>query len=159
MRGINPKKRLLWFCTVVLLIVSSLAQLHFASLGSYGSGAGAQTSVASLLKSKAKEHAVSFLVSPGSNFIKGVTDLTDPKWSSAFETPYEGPSMNLPFFTVLGYEDWKGNYTALPLRTNITYDVGKEEETDVHSPRWTLPNWWYHYTAHFSDASGIIKGL
>lgn len=149
------------------------------SLGGFASGGVSQATVANTLKSKAKEDAVSFIISPGSNFMGGVTNLTDIKWNAFFETPYRGSSMRLPFFTVVGSEDWKGNYTALPMRTNQTYSMGKETHSKIHTnqtysmgketysigkeahatstegfPRWFLPNWWYYYTAHFSDATG-----
>ncbi|XP_061385294.1 glideosome-associated protein 50-like [Danaus plexippus] len=53
---------------------------------------------------------------------------------------------------VLGQSDWSGNYTAQILRTNSTYDRGTEENFVV-APQWTIPNFWYHYTQHFTDSS------
>lgn len=148
------RKKIPIFLFFSLLVCSffgySLAQLHFVSLGSFGSGAATQRSVASVLESKAKDYSVSFIISPGTNFFDGVSDLNDPKWKSSFEKPYEGSSLSLPFFTVAGEGDWKGNYTALPLRTNQTYGIGHQ------FPRWTLPNWWYYYSAHFSDSTGSL---
>lgn len=137
----------------------SLGQLHFVSLGNFGKGSGAQNYVANTLKNKAKDYSVSFIISPGSNFLNGVTSLEDSKWMSWFEKPYEGNAMNLPFFTVVGVEDWKGNFSALPARTNMTYGVPKEEVSSETQgiPRWYLPNWWYYYVAHFSDSTGMSQ--
>lgn len=94
---------LLSHCAAVLAAVSTLVngQLHFASLGNWGSGTEVQYSVAKTLKEKANQNKISFVVSPGSNFISpGVSSLEDKSWDSAFNGPYEGPELYLPFFTL-----------------------------------------------------------
>lgn len=138
------------FVSLLLLLPPVFAQLHFASLGNWGTGGAAQSSVAATLKAKVREATATFLLSPGSNFVTtpGIESLDDPRWTQIFETPYKGNELHMPFFTVLGSQDWNGNFTALALRNNLTYT---DEKVDV--PKWTLPNWWYHYILHFRDAS------
>lgn len=143
-----------FFPLLTLLLITDLAntQLHFASLGNWGSGNSVQTSVATTLKEKAKENKISFIVSPGSNFISGsVSGLNDKLWDSSFNNPYEGPELHLPFFTVLGGDDWRGNYTAMAMKSLEDYSNPKANGS---GPKWTLPNWFYHYGLHFQDASG-----
>lgn len=144
--SLSPLRVGLTPAVLCVLVGVNHAQLHFASLGNWGSGSATQYTVGALLKSKAKEHQLSFIVSPGSNFIDGVQDLEDKYWTTRFQTPYSGSELHVPFFPVLGTADWDSNFTAEVLKTN---------ETDGTSdgPRWMLPNYWYHYTIHFSDAS------
>lgn len=130
------------------------AQLHFASLGNWGHGSATQRIVADTLKATARKEKVSFVVSPGSNFVSGmgVSDLSDSVWTTQFTDSYKGPELHLPFFTVLGAEDWKGNFTAFVHKSQADYAA--VANVTALGPRWTLPNWWYHFTQHFQDASG-----
>ncbi|XP_058515662.1 LOW QUALITY PROTEIN: glideosome-associated protein 50-like [Ochotona princeps] len=151
------------------------AQLKFAALGNWGFDSGSQQQVADTLKKIAHTEHLSFMVSPGSNFAGGVSGPQDPKWKRLFEDVYSDPSgaLKMPFFTVLGAEDWSGNYTAEAIRTEVAYSptVAENEEglsiagtADATSamesqlattyPKWTLPNWWYHYLMHFPASTG-----
>eukprot|EP01054_Gregarina_sp_Poly1_P011321 Gregarina_sp_Poly_1__11320@NODE_947_length_5591_cov_64_240043_g671_i0_p1_GENE_NODE_947_length_5591_cov_64_240043_g671_i0NODE_947_length_5591_cov_64_240043_g671_i0_p1_ORF_typecomplete_len426_score56_27_NODE_947_length_5591_cov_64_240043_g671_i06331910 len=169
--------------TASLIALTGVAdcQLHFASLGSWGRNNNDQKAVAQTLKANAHRPPLSFVVSPGSNFMDGVADLDDRAWETTFEDIYDGPELHLPFFAALGANDWDGNVTAMVLRTNATYGlplspallpwsednteswVPSHEEQDNEfrtplpkarrGPRWTLPNFYYHYTQSFPDAS------
>lgn len=97
------------------------AQLHFASLGQWGYNNNDQRTVAQTLKAHAKRPPLSFLVSPGSNFVEGVGNLDDQVWKTHFEDVYESPELNLPFFVALGSQDWYANVTAMVQRTSLTY--------------------------------------
>lgn len=151
---------------VLLLVIDFFiatgdAQLHFASIGNWGTGSSAQYACGKTLNARAVEQPITYMLSPGSNFIGGVHGLNDTKWSTAFAKPYEHPALHVPFLTVLGAEDWKANYTAQHIRTNITYGSGLAEvaKTGV-MPIWTLPNAWYHISQPFTDSSatGVTFG-
>ncbi|KAL8434041.1 hypothetical protein Efla_001513 [Eimeria flavescens] len=132
------------------------AQLKFVALGNYGFDPSGQKQVAETLKKAAAEERISFIVSPGSNFPNGVSGSNDTKWDEDFEKVYsdERGSLKMPFLTVLGAEDWSGNYTAMRERTELVYGDGPDEEAVSNAPKWTLPNWWYHYAVHFAASTG-----
>lgn len=163
--------------SAAILLNSAHADLNFVSLGSWGHNSKDQKAVAQTLKGASRRPPISFILSPGSNFADGVSDLEDGRWRSHFENIYEGTELNLPFFVALGARDWDGNVTAMVLKTNITYgktlNTGTGAEIDPmpsaeyidsdrenavlprhrKGPRWTLPNFYYHYTQSFPDTS------
>lgn len=140
----------------LLSIPSAKAQLKFAAIGNYGFDKAGQKTVAETLKKTAAQERISFLVSPGSNFPNGVSGANDTKWTEQFEDVYSDNqgSLKMPFLTVLGSEDWSGNYTAMRDRTDLVYGDGSEDESASNAPKWTLPNWWYHYAVHFAASTG-----
>ncbi|KAL8437382.1 hypothetical protein ACSSS7_000977 [Eimeria intestinalis] len=140
----------------LLGIPAAFAQLKFAALGNYGFDTAGQKQVADTLKKAAAAERISFIVSPGSNFPNGVTGANDTKWEENFESMYSDAqgSLKMPFLTVLGAEDWSGNYTAMRERTDLVYGDGPEKEAFSNAPKWTLPNWWYHYAVHFAASTG-----
>lgn len=142
-------------------IPSVVGQLRFAAIGNYGFDISGQKEVAETLKKAATEQRISFLVSPGSNFPNGVSGANDTKWDESFESVYsdESGSLKMPFLTVLGADDWSGNYTAMRERTDLVYGDGSEAEVVSNSPKWTLPNWWYHYAVHFAATTGELLFL
>ncbi|CDI78660.1 acid phosphatase, putative [Eimeria praecox] len=156
----SPCVRWLALAAAILVSVAEipavLGQLRFAAIGNYGFDASGQKEVAATLKKAAIEQRISFLVSPGSNFPNGVSGANDTKWEESFESVYsdESGSLKMPFLTVLGAEDWSGNYTAMRERTDLVYGDGSGADVTSNSPKWTLPNWWYHYTVHFAANTG-----
>eukprot|EP00922_Rhytidocystis_sp_ex-Travisia-forbesii_P027034 GHVS01039668.1.p1 GENE.GHVS01039668.1~~GHVS01039668.1.p1 ORF type:complete len:194 (+),score=48.31 GHVS01039668.1:193-774(+) len=134
------------------------AQLHFASLGNWGFPDSSQAEVAATLKSVAASDALEFIISPGSNFAGGVSGVNDTKWKDNYETIYgsaEGGGaspLHVPFFTVLGVEDWAGSYSSELAKTQMMYN--DTDSSDGTFPKWTIPNWWYHYLTHFSTHEG-----
>ena len=154
----------MWTVISVLLGIPALGQLNFASLGSWGHAGWTQQSVAKSLASAAKEYSVSFLLSPGSNFYGGIQGLNDTRWKSDFLDVYDYSNLQVPFYTINGKEDWGKNVTAEALRNKVTYGVFTPEEYNQNgikldeikrskAPRWTMPNWYYHYNLHFADQS------
>ncbi|KAF8821876.1 acid phosphatase GAP50, partial [Cardiosporidium cionae] len=129
------------------------AQLHFVSIGNWGFGNQNQAITAAALKRVAKQDHISYIISPGSNFAGGVTALNDSTWKADFEDVYSDPdgSLKVPMFTVLGTEDWSSNYSAQILKTA---DAHSPENSQNTFPKWTTPNWWYHYFSHFSANTG-----
>jgi hypothetical protein len=68
-----------------------------------------------------------FVVSTGDNFYSaGVTSISDPKWRRSFEDVYTAPSLQRPWYVVLGNHDWQGDIEAQVAYTRL-------------SPRWTMP--------------------
>lgn len=142
-------------------------QLRFASLGDWGKETKSQLLNAKYLKHYVKSERVTFIVSPGSNFLEGVKGLNDPVWKTLYEDVYsdESGSLYMPFFTVLGSHDWTGNYTSEVLKGQGSYVeqqgktiVVKDEEATTY-PKWIIPNYWYHYFTHFTVSAGpsIVK--
>ncbi|SBT33477.1 glideosome-associated protein 50, putative [Plasmodium ovale wallikeri] len=154
----------------VLLFISSYrikCQLRFASLGDWGKETKSQLLNAKYFKQYIKNERVTFIVSPGSNFLDGVKGLNDPAWKNLYEDVYaeEKGDMYMPFFTVLGTGDWTGNYNSELLKGQGYYmekdgqtSIEKEEEKTDY-PKWIIPNYWYHYFTHFTVSSGpsIVK--
>ncbi|KJP88624.1 hypothetical protein AK88_01704 [Plasmodium fragile] len=154
----------------VLLFISSYeikCQLRFASLGDWGKESKSQLLNAKYLKQYIKNERVTFIVSPGSNFLDGVKGLDDPAWKSLYEDVYaeENGDMYMPFFTVLGTRDWAGNYNAQLLKGQGLY-LNEDGQTTIEKdidktphPKWIMPNYWYHYFTHFTVSSGpsIVK--
>jgi len=79
-----------------------------------------------------------------------VHGLNDTRWVDDFEVPFAGKELNMPFFTVLGDDDWQGNFTAQALKGNEVYE-------NFDGPKWTFPNYWYHYVQHFRDSSATTS--
>lgn len=161
--AVSGRKRSLSLLLAPVLILGffsipvAFAQLKFAALGNYGFDVSGQKQVAETLKKAAADERISFIVSPGSNFANGVSGSNDTKWDEQFEDVYSDPNgaLKMPFLTVLGAEDWSGNYTAMRDRTDLVYGDATKEEATSNSPKWTLPNWWYHYAVHFAASTGM----
>ncbi|SOV14242.1 secreted acid phosphatase [Plasmodium sp. gorilla clade G2] len=156
-----------FFVLFFITIYEIKCQLRFASLGDWGKDTKGQILNAKYFKQYIKNERVTFIVSPGSNFIDGVKGLNDPAWKNLYEDVYseEKGDMYMPFFTVLGTRDWTGNYNAQLLKGQGIY-IEKNGETSIEKdadatnyPKWIMPNYWYHYFTHFTVSSGpsIVK--
>lgn len=128
-------------------------QLRFAALGNFAYDSTGQKLVAETLKKVAANEHISFLASPGSNFPGGVSALNDTLWQSHFEDVYDDPSgvLKVPFFTILGAEDWSGDYASQILKTEHAYG---DQSAKQNFPKWTAPNWWHHHLLHFTASTG-----
>nr|BAN64574.1 acid phosphatase, putative [Babesia bovis] len=135
------------------------AQLRFASVGNWGTGSKYQKRVAETLKKSIANDRVTFIVSPGSNFEYGVTGSNDTKWDTHFQSVYrsEDGSMEIPMFTVLGAGDWLGDFNSQINRNQQAYFTSQVDEKNGAKglPRWTMPNWWYHYYTHFATTASM----
>ncbi|GIX65110.1 acid phosphatase GAP50 [Babesia caballi] len=147
------------FTAIISRIGLVRCQLRFASLGNWGTGSKLQKKVADTLKSAIANERVTFIVSPGSNFEYGVTSAKDDKWESQFQSVYrsEDGSMEIPMFTVLGAGDWQGDFNSQVSRNQQAYLTGQiNDKSDSKGlPRWTMPNWWYHYYTHFATTASM----
>ncbi len=106
--------------------------LNFAIIGDWGrQGRPDQRQVAQQMAIASKKAAVSFVISVGDNFYeRGVTSLTDDHWQKSFETVYDAPSLQVPWYVVLGNHDYAG-------KTEPQLDYGKTH------PRWIIPARYY----------------
>ncbi|KAF7458337.1 putative acid phosphatase [Cryptosporidium felis] len=121
-------------------------EFYFASLANYGCS-GNQRRMAEFLKNQAEKTPFSLLVSPGDNFPGGID------FKNCFEKIYSEKSLQIPLFATLGQADWdNGNAHDLLVRNNATYD----SNNDIF-PKFTFPNYFYHYVGHYTDTSNILS--
>ncbi|MFA7416835.1 MAG: tartrate-resistant acid phosphatase type 5 family protein, partial [Rhizobium sp.] len=87
----------------------------------------------------AKKNAISFVISTGDNFYeRGVESTLDKKWRTNFEDVYSAPSLQVPWYAVLGNHDYGGSISA-------QIDYSKK------SRRWIMPD---RYFAVSKDLAG-----
>ena len=106
--------------------------LTFLAVGDWGrDGASHQRDVAGQMGLAAHRAGCRFIVSTGDNFYEnGVQSARDPQWESSFERIYTAPSLQLPWYAVLGNHDYRGVPQA-----QIDYAIG--------SGRWRMPARYY----------------
>lgn len=81
----------------------------------------------------------------GDNFYEnGVTSVHDAHWTQTFENVYHHPSLQVPWYSVLGNHDWRGRVAAQVAYTAM-------------STRWRMPATYYQQT--FSLASGQVADI
>merc|ERR1712137_1356680 len=112
-----------------LLFNVSNAQLNFSVLGNWGANNWTQKQVASKLGEQCGIDACSFVISTGSNFTTGIEGLTDPNIKNSFSEIYNG--FKLPFYNVLGVEDWRRNVTAQALWSQLQFGQIDENNDEV----------------------------
>jgi acid phosphatase len=92
----------------------------------------------------AASNKAQFIISCGDNFYDtGVKSIEDPHWQESFETVYQAPSLQIPWYVTLGNHDYGGNIDA-----QIAYHQ--------HSPRWTLPARYYAIEQPLDDYSSTL---
>lgn len=68
-----------------------------------------------------------FVISTGDNFYRhGVDSVDDPQWRATFEDVYAAPSLQTPWYVVLGNHDYQGSPAS-----EVAYTQ--------HSSRWRMP--------------------
>jgi acid phosphatase len=119
--------------TTPLLADNSLAgDLNFAVIGDWGrQGRTDQLEVAQQMAITCKKAGAAFVISVGDNFYEhGVTSLEDDHWQRSFENVYSAPSLQVPWYVVLGNHDYAG-------KTGPQLEYGKTH------PRWIMPARYY----------------
>lgn len=131
-------------CTDAPLSEKAATGLTFLVVGDWGrGGAFGQTEVAKAMADFADRTPVRFVVSTGDNFYeRGVASVDDPEWRRSFEDIYARPSLNVPWYVVLGNHDYGGNADA-----EIAY-------TKTNA-RWRLPA--RYYTATESAGTNSVQ--
>ena len=84
--------------------------LSFLVLGDWGErGVPVQRAVARQMGLTAQETGASFVLTVGDNFYStGVTSTTDSHWVESFESVYDAPSLQIPWYPALGNHDYQG---------------------------------------------------
>jgi len=119
--------------------------LNFAIIGDWGRhGRPDQRAVAKQMGIACKNAGTSFVISVGDNFYEdGVDSVRDHHWDKSFESVYTAPSLQVPWYVVLGNHDYRGSCEA-------QLEYGKTH------PRWIMPA--RHYThVHSVDASTDLE--
>ena len=106
--------------------------LNFAIIGDWGrQGRPDQRQVARQMALACKSASASFVVAVGDNFYeRGVTSLEDNHWQLSFEKVYDAPSLQVPWYVILGNHDYSG-------KCQPQLDYGKTH------PRWIMPDRYY----------------
>ncbi|ANP47037.1 purple acid phosphatase family protein [Candidatus Viadribacter manganicus] len=127
----SVSRRSVMLATGALLIApSAFAQtgdLNFLIIGDWGSGSVEQHRVARAMGVVADRTAPQFIISTGDNFYpRGVGSVTDPQFRTSFEEVYAAPSLQAPWYVVLGNHDYEGS-------------PGAEVAYSSRSSRWRMP--------------------
>lgn len=116
--------------------------LSFLVVGDWGDGQSRATAgaVAEAMGVIGQRHAISFVISTGDNFYEsGVDSTVDKKWRTSFEDIYSAPSLQVPWYAVLGNHDYGGSAQA-------QIDYSKK------SQRWTMPDHNFAVTRDFAGS-------
>lgn len=119
--------------------------LKFLVIGDWGrKGLFRQQEIADQMAISAKLVQADFVISTGDNFYDaGVASVDDPNWQQSFEQIYTAPSLQIPWYCVLGNHDYDGNVQA-----QIDY-------SEISS-RWNLPAPYYHITKQTGQEEVLI---
>ncbi|MDZ4868106.1 MAG: tartrate-resistant acid phosphatase type 5 family protein [Alphaproteobacteria bacterium] len=104
------------------------SDLSFLVVGDWGEGSDEQRRVAGAMAGVAGRSNSRFVISTGDNFYpRGVGSVSDPQFRSSFEEIYSAPSLQTPWYVVLGNHDYEGSPNA-----EVAYSA--------RSPRWRMPS-------------------
>jgi tartrate-resistant acid phosphatase type 5 len=119
--------------------------LNFLALGDWGrNGEQDQMDVALQMAKTGGQSNVRFVLAVGDNFYEnGVTSVDDPHWQNSFEKVYTAPSLQVPWYVILGNHDYHGNCDAQIAYSKI-------------SPRWNMPARYYTRVERFG-AGGEVE--
>ena len=105
--------------------------LKFLIVGDWGRrGTPGQLAVADGMARIAARLESGFVITTGDNFYDGVTSLHDAHWQESYEAVYNSPSLQIPWYVVLGNHDYQGCVQA---QLDYAYS----------SARWRLPARYY----------------
>ncbi len=123
----------------------ALAPLQVLVIGDFGTGEAGQREIAGAIAETHRLSPPDLVLTVGDNFYpRGVKDLRDPLWRTAFEEVYRGPFWDeLVFSPVLGNHDHYGNSSA-----EIAYSL--------HSTAWDLPSPYYAFRRPLNDGDSVL---
>jgi len=133
----------------------TVTSLTFLAVGDWGrDGASHQRDVAAAMGRAASERSARCVISVGDNFYEnGVQSADDPQWRTSFEAIYTAPSLQTPWYALLGNHDYRGTPQA-----QIDYAA--------RSSRWRMPSRYYmvsggelgapHVDLFFLDTSPLV---
>ncbi len=115
--------------------------LDFFAVGCAGSGNQGQYKLAELMGGTAEKMDASFVLYLGDNFYgAGVKSVNDRQWKTKFEDVFNAPSLDLPFYAVLGNHDYLRNPQA-------------QVEYTALSARWKMPERYYTFSRTLADGT------
>lgn len=103
-------------------------EVRFLVLGDWGrEGSPMQREVAGRMGALAEARGADFVIATGDNFYEnGVRSVDDPRWQTSFHDVYTDPSLDIPWYAVLGNHDYRGSAEAQVERT-------------LRDERWRMP--------------------
>lgn len=103
------------------------SELRFLVIGDWGQASDEQRQVAAAMAGVASRDETRFVISTGDNFYPhGVGSVNDPQFRDSFEDIYSAPSLQTPWYAVLGNHDYEGSPNA-----EVAYSS--------RSRRWRMP--------------------
>lgn len=122
---------------------SDKTYVQFLAMGDFGTGRKNQRIVAETMAKKAEQDPVQFVLTLGDNFYPhGVTSIRDEQWLTKFENIYDFPSLDVPFYAILGNHDHHGN-------------INSEIEYTKISHRWRMPEAYYTFVYSLGEGTSI----
>jgi acid phosphatase len=117
--------------------------IQFFIIGDQGTGGMEQRKVAQAMAQEAIEEPVQFVVLLGDNFYpSGVKSINDQQWNGKFEDMYSSPSLQVPFYAVLGNHDYRENPLA-----QVSYSQ--------KSSQWKMPDEYYTFSFMIGRSSEV----
>lgn len=118
--------------------------LRWIVLGDWGTGGATQRRVAQAMATVAERAPIHFVLSTGDNiYPSGVRSADDPQWEQKFERVYAAPSLQVPWYPVLGNHDYRGS-----LQASIAYSA--------RSARWRMPATFYRVLHFLPDSTPVL---
>ena len=138
-------RKIQYFLIGLILPIALYGQISFLIIGDWGrKGKFHQREVAVQMEKVAAQYHCNFVISTGDNFYsKGVKSVHDAHWQKSFEQVYAAPSLNIPWYSVLGNHDYRGNIQA-----QIDYSR--------KSDRWYMPARYYSLTKHVDSVTTAL---
>lgn len=100
--------------------------------GDAGTGARGQKLIAAVMAQHASRSPFNFAISLGDNFYNsGVHSIKDIQWKTKFFNIYDYPSLDIPFYMLLGNHDYRRNPQA---------------QVNYPHPKWKMPGRYYSFT-------------
>lgn len=120
---------------------------HFVSLGDWGSVNKDQAAVAKQIGDSVAVFNATVLLAVGDNFYEdGVANDTDPQWQTTYRDVYTHPSLDLPWYAILGNHD----HHLGRGQGEIDYYKNKRDS------RWYCPAYWYDQVWHLEESATTV---
>jgi len=116
--------------------------VRLIAVGDVGGGNISQLLVARAMNAKcAAVGGCDAVIMTGDNFYSdGVSGTDDAEWARKFEQPYALPSLDIPFYVVLGNHDVRSDWSAQLAYAKLPLGEGPGTRPSL---RWNMPAQWY----------------